>query len=147
MKREIKKHAEKKDSDSSAYKEWDADYKSKYKRPSVANPSIAKMNVGQYKKYLANTFNFKVVTYKELTENSTKDEILRSYLQKNADTLTNMLIVPGGDLGMALKERNKNGDNVNVNINAPTTVINKQTPQQSISKPTSADRPAIAGIP
>ena len=29
MKREIKKHAEKKDSDSSAYKEWDADYKSK----------------------------------------------------------------------------------------------------------------------
>ena len=29
MKREIKKHAEKKDSDSSAYKEWDADYKSR----------------------------------------------------------------------------------------------------------------------
>jgi hypothetical protein len=34
-----------------------------------------------------------------------------------------------------------------VNINAPTTIINKQTPKQSISKPTSADRPAIAGIP
>lgn len=28
MKREIKKHAKKKDSDSSAYKEWDADYES-----------------------------------------------------------------------------------------------------------------------
>jgi hypothetical protein len=34
-----------------------------------------------------------------------------------------------------------------VNINAPTTIINKQNPKQSISKPTSADRPAIAGIP
>jgi len=29
MKREIKKHAEKKDSDSSAYGPWDADYKSR----------------------------------------------------------------------------------------------------------------------
>jgi len=28
MRREIKKHGKKKDSDSSAYKEWDADYKS-----------------------------------------------------------------------------------------------------------------------
>ena len=29
MKREIKKHGNKSDSDSSAYKEWDADYKSR----------------------------------------------------------------------------------------------------------------------
>jgi hypothetical protein len=37
-------------------------------------------------------------------------------------------------------------NDTSVNINAPTTIINKQTPQQSISRPTSADRPAIAGI-
>ena len=35
---------------------------------SRANPSIAKMNVGQYKKYLANTFNMKEITYQQLIE-------------------------------------------------------------------------------
>ena len=37
-------------------------------------------------------------------------------------------------------------NDMSVNINAPTTVINKQNPKQSISKPTEADKPAIAGI-
>lgn len=48
MKREIKKHAEKKDSDSSAYGPWDADYKSK--KAGKGNP--VKTNVSKYtKKY------------------------------------------------------------------------------------------------
>ena len=48
MKREIKKHAEKKDSDSSAYKEWDADYKSK----KAGKVKPVKNNVSKYtKKY------------------------------------------------------------------------------------------------
>jgi hypothetical protein len=48
MKREIKKHAEKKDSDSSAYKEWDADYKSK----KAGKGKPVKTNVSKYtKKY------------------------------------------------------------------------------------------------
>jgi hypothetical protein len=48
MKREIKKHAGKKDSDSSAYKEWDADYKSK----KAGKGKPVKTNVSKYtKKY------------------------------------------------------------------------------------------------
>ena len=48
MKREIKKHAEKKDSDSSAYKEWDADYKSR----KAGKGKPVKTNVSKYtKKY------------------------------------------------------------------------------------------------
>jgi GH24 family phage-related lysozyme (muramidase) len=37
-------------------------------------------------------------------------------------------------------------NDTSVNINSPTTIINKQNPKQSISKPTEADKPAIAGI-
>jgi hypothetical protein len=48
MKREIRKHAGKKDSDSSAYKEWDADYKSK----KAGKGKPVKTNVSKYtKKY------------------------------------------------------------------------------------------------
>lgn len=48
MKREIKKHAEKKDSDSSAYGPWDADYKSK----KAGKGKPVKTNVSKYtKKY------------------------------------------------------------------------------------------------
>ncbi len=48
MKREIRKHAGKKDSDSSAYKEWDADYKSR----KAGKGKPVKTNVSKYtKKY------------------------------------------------------------------------------------------------
>ena len=132
-----------------------------------ANPNIAKLTVGQYKKsYLMKTFDMKLISYEELlkqnnlvtpsgrtedykkrlnhdNENSnlTDSERRQANIQKAAQIMINKDPI----LRNMLKK--ENGDNVDININAPTTIINKQTPKQSISKPTSADRPAIAGIP
>jgi hypothetical protein len=134
----------------------DDNYKSKYKRPSVANPYIAKLTVDEYKKLLAKSFNYKEVTYKMLTEsatfptlndnensNPTDSERRQSNIQKASQVLINNNPI----LRNMINNENAKNDNVNVNINAPTSVINKQNPKQSISKPTSSDKPAIAGIP
>jgi len=65
MKREIKKHAEKKDSDSSAYKEWDADYKSK----KAGKGKPVKTNVSKYTK-----------KYKEMYGESESESQLKSIM-------------------------------------------------------------------
>ena len=62
-------------------------------------------------------------------------------LKARIETRTNLAI------GELKKQSDESNGGVDININAPTTVINKQNPKQSISKPTSADKPAIAGIP
>ena len=78
-------------------------------------------------------------TKPELTDSERRQANIQKYSQEmiNKDPILRNMI----------KKENGKDDNVNVNINAPTTVINKQNPKQSISKPTSSDKPAIAGIP
>ena len=97
----------------------------------TANPDIAKMSVGEYKRYLAKTFNMKQITFEELT----KDINISTPTGRTEDYKK-----------MLMNNREDEKNNTLVNINAPTTVINKQNPKQSISKPTPADKPAIAGI-
>ena len=65
MKKEIKKHAEKDDSDSSAYKEWDADYKSK----KAGKGKPVKTNVSKYTK-----------KYKEMYGESESESQLKSIM-------------------------------------------------------------------
>jgi len=50
MKREIKKHADKKDDDSSAYKDWDADYKSGKAKKGKPVPTKSSKYTKKYKK-------------------------------------------------------------------------------------------------
>lgn len=65
MKREIRKHGKKKDSDSSAYKEWDADYKS----GKAGKGKPLKTNVSKYTK-----------KYKEMYGESESQSRLKSIL-------------------------------------------------------------------
>jgi hypothetical protein len=71
MKREIKKHAEKKDSDSSAYKEWDADYKSR----KAGKGKPVKTNVSKYTK-----------KYKEMYGESEESSRLKSIMDYDSFT-------------------------------------------------------------
>jgi hypothetical protein len=99
MKREIKKHGEKKDSDSSAYKEWDADYKSR----KAGKGKPVKTNVSKYTK-----------KYKEMYGESQETSKLKCLI--DYDSFTNNLnegkrkysvSTPGSPSDKALKKKSE----------------------------------------
>jgi hypothetical protein len=111
---------------------------------SKANPDVAKLTVGEYKKsYLAKSFNMKEITYKELTEDKSLPNVQDATIN---DKTTGKVIDDSSVENAELKKLMRQNDTL-VNINAPTTVIKKQNPKQIVRKPTSPDKPAIAGIP
>jgi hypothetical protein len=131
MKREIKKHAEKKDYDSSAYGPWDADYKSK----KAGKGKPVKTNVSKYtKKYkemygesesqsklksimdyesFSNSLNEGSRKGSVDTKGSPADKALRKKAEKSGNTLSQTIDEQGNLVGVnnsntqefALKER------------------------------------------
>jgi hypothetical protein len=98
---------------------------------------------------------FSVGNNKELYEIKARnfEKLLQGRLEKKGQLAPHSTIP---EIGKELNDSSVNNaemkklmreSDTSVNINAPTTIINKQNPKQSISKPTAADKPAIAGIP
>ena len=73
MKREIKKHANKADDDDSAYKEWDADYKSKKAGKGKPVPTKTSKYTNKYKEMFGESEEYEfnnIVTYDSYSDTS-----------------------------------------------------------------------------
>ena len=73
MKREIKKHANKADDDGSAYKEWDADYKSKKAGKGKPVPTKTSKYTNKYKEMFGESEEYEfnnIVTYDSYSDTS-----------------------------------------------------------------------------
>ena len=92
MKKEIKKHANKADDDSSAYKEWDADYKSGKAGKGKPVPTKASKYTKNYKEMFGENEEFESKNIIEFDSFEIPSDIFEDIVIENADITEEVLL-------------------------------------------------------
>lgn len=92
MKREIKKHADKSDNDSSAYGPWDADYKSRKAGKGKAVPTKSSKYTKKYKEMFGENDSFEPKNIIEFDSFGVPDGLFDEIIMDNEDITEDVLL-------------------------------------------------------